>query len=91
MSQSPGRAVSGRNLSLEVKRLQEEYFLAELMYGSETWIWNRIQQSRVGAVEMRYLIGTYEGTRWDGGSNDSMYGRYGMGPRANEANCGVVE
>ncbi len=61
------------------------------MYGSETWTWNRAQQSRVVAVEMSYLRGACGMTRWDGESNESMYERYGMGSRGNGVNYGVVE
>ncbi len=40
----------------EVKRsLRNSILLPTLTYGSETWTWNRAQQSRVRAVQMSYL------------------------------------
>ena len=54
-------------------------------------MWNRAQQSRVRAVEMSYFRGASEGTRWDGESNESVYGRCVMGSHGNGVNCGVVE
>ncbi len=69
-----------KNLSMEVKRaLSSSIFLITLIYGFETWMWNRAQQSRVHAMEMSYLRGAHGVTRWDGESNESMYKRYGMG------------
>ncbi len=50
-----------------------------MTYGSETWTWNRAQQSKVHAVEMSYLRGVCGVTRWEGESNESMYERCGMG------------
>ena len=44
--------------------------------GSETWTWNRAQQSRVCAVEMSYLKGGSSGvTRWESETNESVYER----------------
>ena len=41
----------GRNVSMEVKRgLRNSILLPTLTYESETWTWNRAQQSRVCAV-----------------------------------------
>ncbi len=77
---------------MEVKRgLRNSVLLLTLMYGSETWTWNRAQQSRVRPVEMSYLRGACGVTRWDGESNESMYERCEMGSQANGVNCGVVE
>ncbi len=77
---------------MEVKRgLRNSVLLLTLMYGSEMWIWNRAQQSRVCAVEMSYLKGACGMTRWVGESNESVYERCGMGSQANGVNCGVVE
>ncbi len=67
---SLARVMRGRNVSMEVKRgLRNSILLPTLMYGSETWTWNRVQQSRVCAVEMSYLTGACGVTRWDGKSN----------------------
>ena len=64
------------NVSMELKRtLRNSILLLTLTYESETCIWDRIQQSRVHAVEMSYLIGTCIVTRWDSESNESMYER----------------
>ncbi len=77
---------------MEVKRgIRNSILLPTLTYGSETWMWNRAQQSRVGAVEMSYLRGACGVTRWDGVSNKSVYESCGMGSRANGVNSGVVE
>ncbi len=44
---SPARVVKGRSVSMEVKRgLRNSVLLPTLMYGSETWTWNRTQQSK---------------------------------------------
>ncbi len=89
---SLARVMRGRNVSMEVKRgLRNSLLLPTLTYGSETWTWNRAQQSRVCAVEMSYLRGACGVTRWDGESNESVYERCGMGSQANGVNCGVVE
>ena len=66
--------IKGRNVPMEVKRgLRNSVILLTLTCGSETWAWNRAQQSRVRAVEMRYLRGACGVTRWDGESNESVY------------------
>ncbi len=89
---SLARIMNGRSVSMEVKRgLRNSILLPTLTYGSETWTWNRAQQSRVRAVEMSYLRGACRITRWDGVSNESMYESCGMGSRANGVNCGVME
>ncbi len=73
---SLGRVMKGRNVPTEVKRgLRNSVLLPTLTYGSETWTWNRGQQSRVRAVEMSYLRGACRVARWDGESNESMYER----------------
>ncbi len=86
------RVMKRRNVSMEVKRgLRNSIFLLTLMYGSETWTWNRAQQSRVHAVEMSYLRGAYGVTRWDGESNENVYERCGTGSCAIGLKSGVVE
>ncbi len=42
-------------------------------------------------MEMSYLRGACEVTRWDGESNESVYKRCGMGSRAKGVKCGVME
>ncbi len=77
---------------MEVKRdLRNSILLPTLLYGSETWTWNRAQQSRVCAMEMSYLRGACGVTRWEGESNESMYERCSMGACASRVKCGVVE
>lgn len=77
---------------MEVKRgLRNSILLPKLTYGSETWTWNRAQQSRVCAVEMSYLREVCGVIRWDGETNESVYERCGMGTSANGIKCGVVE
>ncbi len=45
---SLARVMKGRNVSMEVKRsLRNSILLPTMTYGSETWTWNRAQQSRV--------------------------------------------
>ncbi len=44
---SLARVMRGRDVSMEVKKgLRNSIFLPTLTYGSETWMWNRSQQSR---------------------------------------------
>ncbi len=79
-------------MPIEVKRaLRNSILLPILMYGSETWTWNRGQRLRVRAVEMSYLRGTCGVTRWHAESNESVDDRCGMGSHVNGVNCGVVE
>ncbi len=76
---SLARVMKGRNPSMEVKRgLGSSILLPTLTYGSETWTWNRAQQSRVHAVEMSYLRGACGVTRWEGESNNSVCERCNM-------------
>ncbi len=90
--ESLGRVMKGRTVSMEVKRgSRNSILLPTLTYGSETWTLNRAQQSRVHAVEMSYLRGTYGVTRWEGESNESVYERYGMVACASGVKCGMVE
>ena len=57
---SLARAMKGRSVSMNVKRsLRNSVLLPTMTCGSETWTWNRAQQSRVRAVEMRYLRGAF--------------------------------
>lgn len=73
---------------MEVKRgLMNSILLPTLMFGSEMWMWNSAQQSRVYAEEMSYLRGICGVTRWDGESHESVYERCAMGSCANEVNC----
>ncbi len=89
---SLARAMKGRSVSIEGKRdLRNSILLPTLMYGSEMWMWNRVQQSRVCAVEMSYLRGACGATRWDGESNESVYETCGMGSCGNGVNCVMVE
>ncbi|KAK3893161.1 hypothetical protein Pcinc_003002 [Petrolisthes cinctipes] len=89
---SLGRIMKGRSVSMEVKRgLRNSIILPTLTYASETWTWNRVHQSRIGAVEMSYLKGACGLTRWDGESNESVYERCGMSEKAIGIECGVVE
>ncbi len=86
---SLARIMRGRNVSMEVKRsLKNSIPLPTLTYGSETWMWKRTHQSRMRAVEISYLSGVCEMTRWAGESNESMYVRCSM---ESHANCAIVE
>ncbi len=40
---------------------------------------------------MSYMQGACGVSRWDGESNEEMYGRFGMSETAVEMDCGVVE
>ncbi len=89
---SIARVMKGRNVSMEVKRgLRNSIFLPTLMYGSETWMWNRAQQSRVCVVEMSNLKGVCGVTRWEGESNENVYERCSMGACASGVKCAVME
>ncbi len=80
--------MKGRNVSMEVKRsLRNSILLPTLTYGSENWIWNGAQQSRVLAVEMSYLRGICGVNRWDGLSNESVYERCGMRGHGSGVGC----
>ena len=57
--------------------------LLTLMYRLEIWAWNRAQQSRVHAVEMSYLRGALDVTRWKSETNESMCEQCDMGTFAN--------
>ena len=65
--------------------------LQTLTYGSETWTWNRAQQSRACDVEISYLRRACGMTRWEGENKESVYERCDMGPCANGVKYGVVE
>ena len=89
---SLGRIMKGRNVSMEVKKgLRDSIVLPTLTYGSETWTWNEAQQSRIQAVEMSYLRGACDVSRWDRERNESVYERFGMEEKGRGINCGVVE
>ncbi len=50
---SLAEVMKGRNVSMDVKRgLRNSILLPTLIYGSENWTWNGVQQSRVSAVDM---------------------------------------
>ena len=86
------RIMKGRNVSMEVKRgMRNSILLPTLTYGSETWAWNRAQQSSVRAVEMSYTRGACGVTRWEDESNESLYERCGMSTCGEGVKCGVVE
>ena len=74
----------GRNVSMEIKKgIRNSILLPTLMYGWETWTWNKAQQSKVHALVINYLRGECRATRWEGESKESMYGRYGRKTHAN--------
>ncbi len=90
--ESLARVMKRRSVSMELKRgLRNGILLPTLICGSEMWMWNTAQQSRVNAVEMSYMRGACGVTRCDGESNESVYERCSMESRANAMNCGVVE
>ncbi len=95
-----GRSVVGslaglmkwRNVSMDVKSsLRNSIHLPTLTLGLENWTWNGVHQLRVHAVEMSYLRGVCEVSRWDGLSNESVYERCGMRGHGSGVGCGVVE
>ncbi len=47
--------------------------------------------NRLQAVEMSYMQGACGVSRWDGESNEGMYGRFGMSEKAVGMDCRVVE
>ncbi len=52
------RVMKGRNVIMELKKgIRNSVILPTLSYTSETWTWNDEQQSRIRAVEMRYMQG----------------------------------
>ena len=57
----------------KIKRGLRNSILPTLMYGSETWTWNRAQQSGVHDVKMSYLRGACGVTRWKDETNESVY------------------
>ena len=78
------RIMRGRNVSMEIKRgIRNNILLPTLKYGSETWTWNRAQQSRVCGVEINYLRGGVRAMK--------VYKRCDMEPCTNGVKCGVVE
>lgn len=67
------RVMKGRNVYTEMKKgLKNGIFLSTLMYGSEMWTWNRIQQSRIYATEVSSLIGAC-GDSEDNGSISELF------------------
>ncbi len=54
---SLARVMKGRSVSMEVKRgLRNSILLPNLMNGSQTWMWNRAQQSRVLALQVHLSL-----------------------------------
>ncbi len=85
------RVMKGRNVSMVVKGgIRYSVILPTLLYASETWTWNAAQQSRIRAVEMSYMRGACDVSRWDRESNDT-YGMFDMSETAVGMDCGVVE
>ena len=66
---SLAKVMTRRNVYMEVKRGLRNSILQTLMYESETWTWNKTQQSRVRAMEIIYLRGACGVIRWEGESN----------------------
>ncbi len=65
--------MKGTNVSMDVKRgPRNSILLPTLTYGSKSWTWNGVQQSRVHAVEISYLRGACGVSRWDGLSNECV-------------------
>lgn len=79
------RVMKGRKVTMVVKRgLKYSILLPMLIYGSETWAWNRAQQSSISAVEISYLGKKFRMSRWDGVSKESIYKITVMGTCANK-------
>ncbi len=73
------RVTKGRSVNMAVKKgIRDSVILPTLSYASKTWTWNTAQQSRMKAVEMSYMQGACNVSRWDRESNEDMYGRFGM-------------
>ncbi len=86
------RVMKGRNVSMAVKKgKRNSVILPALSYTSETWTWNAAQQSQIGAVEMSYMRGACNVSRWDRESNEDTYGRFGMSESGVGLDCRVVE
>ena len=86
------RAIRERNVSVEVQRsLKNSIILSTLTHGSDTWTWNKAQQSRVHAVEISYLRETCAMTKCKCKSNESLYERYSMEPCEDGMKCGLME
>ncbi len=86
------RVIKERNVSMEVKKgIRNSVILPTLSCASETWKWRAAQQSRLRALEISYMRGVCSVSRWDGESNEDMYGRFGMSEAAVGMNYGVVE
>ncbi len=86
------RVMKRRNVSIEVKNgIRNSVILPTLSYASETWTLNAAQQSQIRAVEMSYKRGACGVSRWDGESNEDMYGRFGMSKTAMGMDCEVAE
>ena len=65
----------GKNISMEEKRgLRNSIILPTLTFGSETWTWNRVQQSRM--CNGRGACGV---TVWKDESNERVYKKCSMG------------
>ncbi len=78
------RVVKGKTVKMGIRK---SVILPTLSYASETWTWNSAQQSRIRAVEISYMWGACGVSRWDGESNEDMYGRFGMNETAVGMDC----
>ena len=70
-------------------RFSNSILLPTLMYALKTWTYNREQQLRLCAVEMRYLRGACGVTMWESENNEKVYDECSMG--SYEVKCGVME
>ena len=58
--------MKNRNALMEINQeLPDSIELSTLTYGSETRIWNKVQQSKIRAVEMNHLRGAWGVIRWE--------------------------
>ncbi len=66
-------------MSMGVKKgIRNSIALPTLSYASETWwTWNVAQQAQFRAVEMSYIKGACEISRWNLESNKEVYERFG--------------
>ena len=46
-----------------VQRIKNSILLPVIIFGSETWVWNRAQHARVDTVEINYLRGVCSVTK----------------------------
>ena len=68
---------------MEAKRgIRNSIILPTLTYVSETWTRNAAQQSRIRAVEVSYVRGVCEASRWDEESNENVSDNFGISATA---------